>query len=603
MINNKDFLNSEKRKQYNTLLMWAKAYYDDDRPLVTDDYYDSCVKSYEELYGERFEYMGAAANAFSKFNHPYPVLSLDKVTSESVLNKKLKNDFENKYIIQPKIDGLTVVYYPDGSMVSRGDGKVGEVLPFANRINNLPKPLDKPVRMEVYLPKPVFKEKYSEISKNPRNVAAGIIRRKEYSEQIKDLEYYAYNILGDNSLTESKQLEILKDKGFKVIPTFNNSDGTEKLKICLTDSHYPTDGLVYKYDGDRQDLKINTAHHPKNMIAFKYQSEIAKSILRKIEWSMGRDRYTPVAVFDPVILGGNKISRASVHNLNYIRTFKLKIGGDILVTLKNEIIPQIEWCNGIGEEIIVPTKCPLCNTELKQSSSGIVICPNEACKGKIVSNIKRLVSREGLDIKGISDKIIDKLDCKSVEEFLEMKEEDFKKKGVGEKTSKKIAENIEKSINNISPAKFLTAMNIPLIGKSTSEIIMDYFNNDIYRLLNYFSEKSWDYIPHVDGIACLSLSSRIPYLKKMVERFSFQTSDKRKEIKKEYHIAITGTLSKSRSEIISELESAGHAFSNSVTSSTDYLVASKDSMNSSKYKKAKKMNVKIISEEEMRELL
>lgn len=596
-----DFLKLEKEKQYRTLLMWAKAYYEDDRPLVTDDYYDSCVKSYEELYGEKFEYMGAAVNAFSKFTHPYPVLSLDKVTSEVALKEKLKNDFEDKYIIQPKIDGLTVVYYPDGSMVSRGDGKVGEVLPFANRMNNLPKPLDRPVRMEVYLPKTIFNDRYSEISKNPRNIAAGIIRRKEYTVQIKDLRYYAYNILGDDSLTESKQLEILQENGFTTVPVFDKKYSASEIKLSflnIIDS--PTDGLVYKYDGTNQKLKINTSHHPKNMIAFKYQSEIAKTVLRKIEWSMGRDRYTPVAVFDPVILGGNQISRASVHNLNIMRSLNLKKNADILVTLKNEIIPQIFWCSGEGDDIPIPDYCALCGSRVKKSESGILTCPNESCKGKIISDIKRLVSREGLDIREISDKTIKKIECKSVEEFLEMKEEDFRTKGLGEKTSKNIAENIEKAVANISPAKFLTAMNIPLIGKNQSEIIMNYFDNDINRFFNEIEKLT--VIPGVGEISYASIFSKLPYLKIMAKKFTFK-SVKENDVKNKYRIAITGTLSKARNEIISEIEEAGHTFSASVNASVNYLVASKDSIGSSKYKKAKKLGIKIISENDMRELL
>lgn len=601
MTNNKEFLDYEKEKQYQTLLMWAKAYYDEDKPMVTDDYYDSCVKSYEELYGERFEYMGAAANAFSKFNHPYPVLSLDKITSETTLTEKLKNEFDDNYVIQPKIDGLTVVYYPDGSMVSRGDGKVGEVLPFAHTIKDLPKPLDKPVRMEIYLPKSVFREKYSEAAKNPRNAAAGIIRRKEYTEEIKDLKYFAYNILGDNSLTESRQLEILEEHGFTTISTFDKKYSTEMIKLMLNGLDFPTDGLVYKYDGENEDLKINTAHHPKNMVAFKYQSEIAKSVLRKIEWSIGRDKYTPVAVFEPVILGGNQISRASVHNLNIINSLKLKIDGDILVTLKNEIIPQIIWCNGEGKDIPVPNYCALCGTKLNRSNSGILTCPNNSCKGKIVSDIKKLVSREGLDIQGISDKIIEKINCKSVKEFLEMKEDDFKSRGVGEKTSKKITENIEKALKNTSPARFLTAMNIPLIGKSQSEAIMNYFDNNIDKFFKDFSE-SVSFIPGFGNASYLSIFHRIEYLKEIAGKFIFK-SEEREAKKNKYRITITGTLSKSRNEIILEVESAGHSFSNSVTASTDYLVASKDSMNSSKYKKAEKLGIRIISEEEMRELL
>ena len=238
---------------------------------------------------------------------------------------------------------------------------------------------------------------------------------------------------------------------------------------------------------------------------------------------------------------------------------------------------------------------------MNRSNSGILTCPNNSCRGKIVSDIKKLVSREGLDIQGISDKIIEKINCKSVKEFLEMKEDDFKSRGVGEKTSKKIAENIEKALKNTSPARFLTAMNIPLIGKSQSEEIMNYFDNNIDKFFKDFSE-SVSFIPGFGNASYLSIFHRIEYLKEIAGKFMFK-SEEREEKKNKYRIAITGTLSKSRNEIILEVESAGHSFSNSVTASTDYLVASKDSMNSSKYKKAEKLGIRIISEEEMRELL
>ena len=169
-----EFAQLSAEEQREVLQQWNDAYYNDDAPLVSDDIYDVCVNLYNEN-NPPMEYLGEANGAFEKYEHPYPVLSLSKINTREAYDKIIEK-FSGNVLIQPKVDGLTVVYYPDGKLVSRGDGHVGEVLPWAHLIPGLPKPIDRPVRMEVYISKMDFYKYFADTGKNARNMAAGILR-------------------------------------------------------------------------------------------------------------------------------------------------------------------------------------------------------------------------------------------------------------------------------------------------------------------------------------------------------------------------------------------------------------------------------------------
>ena len=616
------FEKSTQKEKLDMLRIWDIEYYEEDNPSISDEDYDSCLRSYNSKYKKKYvSSLGKANSMFEKYEHTIPVLSLDKITTKEAFDDSLSK-FNNNVVIEPKIDGLTVVYYPDGRMVSRGDGHYGEVLPFANKIPNLPKPLDKPVRMEVVLDKCV-QNKFDN-TKNPRNLAAGILRRKEYSDDIKYLAYYAYNILGEEDLDEVGQLDKLESSGF-ITPTYyiisdkKNSDAYGPKEISISEFEtwsktqpYETDGIVVKRNTTAKDAPISyTSHHPDNAIAFKFVSKQKHSTLRDIEWSPGRNKFTPVAIFDAVELGGNSITRASLHNLNIIDNLNVKVGADIIVTLKNEIIPQIVSSNGIGFEIIPPTECPYCGEKLSINDTKEVVCTNDKCELRILDTMYKISSKEGLDIEGLSEKAVDKLrkyvidhypeEKENAFRFLELSSEEIRDSGFSEYMSKKLSAEINKKLENVHAANFLYSCNVPGLGTSTSKDIMNKYD-DLDDFIKNWNDSGKD----IDGIGDVlfeSIKSNLDYIeesKKHIKSFS------KKEVfsrGKNESIVITGKLSHPKSYYEKLILAAGYIYSDSLTKDTTYLVIPDDNFVSSKTKKAQAYKTSILNENELMKLL
>lgn len=602
------------KDQKKLLNIYDKQYYIDDYPTISDALYDNFKNIYLKTAGiEEYEYVpGIADDKFKKYKHIEPILSLGKITNTADLQSIIKK-FENNYIAQPKIDGLTVVMYPDGKMVSRGNGLVGEELPFANQIPFLPKPIDKPVRMEMFIKRSIFKYYFADSNKNSRNTVAGILRRKEYSNDIRFISYYAYNIIG-SEFSESDQLNQLFKAGFVTIPelcTQKLLDGNilvESWENSLKDVDYDTDGVVIKYNGKNGLQKFgSTSHHPNNMIAYKFISDIAVSKLRDIEWSEGRDGLTPVAIFDSVELGGTTVSRASVHNINIINELNLKIGSEIVVTKKNEIIPQIIGSNGIGDNIIVPIKCPVCDSDLKINSIGRPYCTNNDCGIKYISTIKKICSREGLDIDGISESTIKQIlkykHFTNPFEFLELISSDFELCGFTKYSSVKFAGAIVKAKNNVKLEKFLYSCDINLLGKSLSRLLAKKYQTIDNFLSHFVNDLENDNV--VEGIGLITKTILLDNFKKIKENFKYIASWVDADIipvpTTKYKFAITGTLEQPRKYYVNLIESHGHEFAPSISKSVNYLITGDKS--GAKLDKAAKYGIEVISEDKLKELL
>lgn len=608
----------KQKEKLELLRLWDIKYYEQDNPEVTDEEYDACLRSYNAKYKKKYvSALGKTGNGFDKYEHTVPVLSLDKITTEEGLGAAF-NRFIANVVVEPKLDGLTVVYYPDGKLVSRGDGHVGEVLPFADKIPGLPAPMDKPVRMEVLIKKETLEKHFAGETKNPRNIAAGILRRKDYTEDVKHLSFYAYNILGEENLNEKEQVDALKAHGFTTPDYFEFRTDGLPLNIFISSMQqwaasqpYHTDGIVIKRNTRAVDVPINyTSHHPDNAVAFKFVSATETTTLRAIEWSAGRNKFTPVAVFDPVQLGGNTITRASLHNLNIIEKLNVKIGSVVEVTLKNEIIPQIIKSDGMGIAIRPIKHCPICGHELVLNNAMEVCCINDDCALSMRDTMSKIVDNNGMDIEGISDETLAKLYDVMVEkgnvfpfELLKLTEDDFKKAGFTKYMAAKLCTQIAKKKEGVKPENFLYACNIPGVGLSTARDIMAHFS-DIDDMINRWAAVGMD----IEGIGQVTFASVHKYMSTIRKAKEYVVSFAENELRAQSSaskglIVITGKLSRPKAFYEALITDAGYHYSDSCTKNTDYLVAADPDGNSTKLQKARKNGTKVIGEAELMELL
>ena len=603
------FSKMNQKEKFNCLRKWDIEYYEMDNPSVSDEIYDACLRKYNEKYKKKYvSALGSNSSIFEKYEHQYPVLSLDKVTDKDTFEDKIQNIFGYNSIAQPKLDGLTVVYYPDGKLVSRGNGHIGEVLPFADKVMNLPSPLDYPVRMEAIITKEDYENNFKDSSKNPRNLVAGILRRKDYTDDIKFVRFYAYSILGADHLSELQQLDYLLSKGFKIPETYYITNESSmkyifrKMEEWAKEQEYVTDGVVIKSNLPKNAKDYgSTSHHPNNAFAYKFVSKVAETILRSIEWSRGRNKLTPVAIFDPVELNGSTVARASLHNMNIINKLNVKIGSKIGVTLKNEIIPQIIYSDGKGEDIVAPTICPCCGHLLFVNNSLEVICNNLGCSMYLESTLNRIASKNGLDIRGLSEKTISKImETSVISNPFEILNDSYTKlvdAGFSDNQALLIAIRIETQKMNVNPANFLYACNIPLVGLSTAKDIFKKFKTLDDFLKNWVKEGIT-----VDGIGnetYLEVKYGLEYIKKCAEYISsFEEPKKEKVTAAKGTIVITGKLSMPKDSFRELIEKNGYNYSDNITKETTYLIADDINGNSSKLKKAREKCIKIITENE-----
>lgn len=603
-----EFSKLSQKEKFNQLRKWDIEYYEQDNPSISDEIYDACVREYNGKYKKKYiSALGANSSIFEKYEHQYPVLSLDKVTDKETFEERIKN-FNFNCIAQPKLDGLTVVYYPNGKLVSRGNGHVGEVLPFANKVLNLPPPLDYPVRMEAVITKEDYKNNFKDSAKNPRNLVAGILRRKDYTDDIIFVEFYAYNILGADHLSQLQQLDYLLKKDFKIPETFYIENEMRmkyifrKMETWSKEQEYITDGVVIKSNVPKNIKNYgSTSHHPNNAFAYKFVSKVAKTILRDIEWSKGRNKLTPVAIFDPIELNGATVTRASLHNMNIIKKLNVKIGSNIEVTLKNEIIPQIISSDGKGKEIIAPVKCPCCGRLLFINKSMEVICNNLGCSMYLESTLNRIVSKDGLDIRGLSEKTISKIiETSIITNPFEILNDSYAKlidAGLSDNQALLIAVRIETQKKNVNPANFLYACNIPLVGLNTAKNIFKKFKT----LDNFLANWTMDgvCIRDIGGETYVEINCNLNYIKKCSEYISsFITIEEKENAVTKGNIVITGKLSMSKDSFKELIEKAGYSYSDNITQKTTYLIADNINGNSSKLKKAREKGIKIITEDE-----
>lgn len=640
---------SERIKDLVELLNKAnKAYYQEANEIMTNFEYD---KLYDELVGLEKETGMVLSNSptvnvgyqvvsqLPKEQHNSPMLSLDKTKEVGALA-----DFagDRKCLLSWKMDGLTVVLtYENGELVkavTRGNGLVGEVITnnaktFKNIPISIPYKGRLTLRGEAIIKYSDFEQINREIEdadskyKNPRNLCSGSVR--QLNSQVtaeRNVNFVAFALINaddvdfDNSIEQ--QYKWMESQGFQVVEyrvvTRNSMEDAVKYfagKIQTYD--YPSDGLVLMFDDIEYGLSLGTtAKFPRNGIAFKWEDEQAETTLKYIEWSPSRTGViNPVAVFEPVELEGTTVSRASVHNISIMEELELGSGDRIKVYKANMIIPQISenlTKSGIDD---LPKECPVCGhaTEVK-AENGIktLYCPNSQCPAKHVKLFTLFVSRNGMNIDGLSEETLEKfIDAGYIKEFADIfhldryYEEIVATPGFGQKSYDNLMDSVEKA-RNVELSALIYSLGIPNIGSANAKLICKAFNNNIEKIRNASVEE----LIEIDGIGEI-----------MAEKFCqyFADEDNIKKLDnllKEVNIAepeenttpqnmdgltfvITGSVEHfaNRNELKSYIEKHGGKVTGSVSAKTNYLINNDAMSASSKNKKAKQLGVEIVTEE------
>lgn len=641
---------------------YSYLYYVEESPAVSDFEYDTLFKELQKLEEENPEFItpdsptqrvGAIGEKFDEYKHKYRLYSLDNTYSYEELEKwyeKLTAEYgENVELVSElKIDGLAIALtYENGIFirgVTRGDGITGEdITPNLKTIKAIPlklfKNVDIEVRGEIYMPKTSFEKLNEENLKNgekvfanPRNAASGSIRQLDSRITAKrDLSMFTYGAIlekgSEMPKTHYETLMYLKELGFKVNKNIRLcKNAQEVIDYCKewetkrNNLDYATDGVVVKVNrlNIQEDLGY-TSRAPKWATAFKFPPEEVSTKLESIELGVGKTgAITPVAILTPVQLAGSTVSRASLHNFDEIKRLDLRLGDTVLIKKAAEIIPKVvtvlkDSGHDHRKEIALPDECPACHEKLstRQREVGLY-CENPQCPAKVKALLEFWVSKDAMDIENIGPSVIEQLYnlgmVRNFADFYRLSVEDLLKLDlVKEKSANNIYEAIQKSKNCTLP-RFITALSIKNVGKENANILADQYGS-----LEKLMEAAPQSLEEVRGIAGKMASDIYEYfhtqenvaiikdllaLGVVPEHTSVVKSDKLKDLT----FVLTGTLSTmTRSEAEEKIKSLGGKASSSVTSKTTYLVAGENP--GSKFDKAQKLGVIILSEEEFLALL
>lgn len=639
-----------------------KAYYEQDAPTISDFEYDELfreLKKLEELYPEYAtadsptQKVGSnVSDKFKEIKHKYRLYSLDNSNNFEDLKRwyeRIQKEYPSETInavSELKIDGLAcALSYKNGILTTgatRGDGIVGEIITDnIKQIKNIPLKLTDPinieVRGEVYMPVTSF-EKLNEKQRenggkefaNPRNAAAGSLRQDnaEITGQ-RDLRFFAYAAVfpdGNSPETHYEILQLLKKEGFTVnenAKLHNNVASIEEYckywEFERQKLDYATDGIVVKLnDVSKQNELGYTARAPKWATAFKFPPEEIETELLDIELSVGKTgALTPVAILTPVQLAGTIVKRASLHNFDEIERLHINIGDKVVIKKAAEIIPKVikkanpDSDNGIYS---TPTNCPCCNAPLVKPEGEVVLyCSNpKTCPAQIKGKIEFWCSKDGMDIDGLGEAIVDdaveKGIIKDIADIYNLTEEDLMKLDL---IKEKSAQNLLKSISdskNRPLKRFLTSLSIKLVGKETAELIANEF-----LTLDKVQNATKEALVEIDGVGDKVAESVVEFFKdddnkKLLEKLhdfgvipqsadSEKVSDKFKNLT----FVITGTLSKPRSDYEAIIKSMGGKVSSSVSKKTSYVLCGENP--GSKFDKATSLGVIIIDENSFKDMV
>ncbi len=632
-------------------------YYVLDNPTITDQEYDKYLKeliTLEEKYPE-YSYDdsptkrvgGQVINKFNKIVHQKPMLSLANVFNEQEIrdfNKRIENmGIKPEYVCEYKIDGLSVsLIYENGLLVrgvTRGDGITGEDVTHNIRtIKSIPlklaKPLDIEVRGEVFMHKDTLeklnkerKENNLPLLQNVRNAAAGSLRQLDSSIAAKrNLDCFIYYLINPekyNIKTHNEALKFIKELGFKTNPAnklvggldgvFNYIEEAEKERNKLS---YDIDGVVIKHNVFAEQIEIgNTAKYPKWATAYKFPAEEVLTRLKDIIFTVGRTgQITPNAVLEPVLVMGSTISRATLHNEDFVVSKGLKIGDIVSIHKAGDVIPEvveakIERRTGKEKDFVMITNCPMCDTKLvKRKGQVDYYCPNDKCPARNIESLIHFVSRDAMNIDGLGEEIVEELYnlgfVKNIVDFYflkDKKEQILEFDGYGEKSVNNMLDNIEASKNN-SLDRLLFALGIPGIGSKTAKLLSkNYANIDILMGQDVESLETIKDIGHILATNIVEYFSNnrelIDKLKEIGLNMQSSIQEKKSnELITGKRFVITGTIDGyTRDELKDIIEAYDGQVSESVSKKTDIVIVG-DSPGS-KYQKAQELNVEIWNEE------
>lgn len=635
--------------EYINLVAKANRYtklYDLGKPEISDKQWDDiyfAIADFEQRTGivlsssPTQDISFTVVNELKKVTHDHYLLSLAKTKDPAEVA-----DFigDNEAIAMLKLDGLTcTLTYEGGNLVAaatRGNGIVGEdIYHNAVVIPNIPKKINCTNRVvvdgEIICDKESFKEFANEY-KNPRNFAAGSIRllnSKECASRI--LSFIAWDVIsGVEAETLSDKLIAAANMGFSIVPfvTLTKDEvGMNESILEMRDGNpeLPCDGLVFKYNNCKvYDAAGRTDHHFKGGLAYKFYDEEYETNLLDIEWSMGRTGVlTPVAIFEPIIIDGTEISRASLHNVSVMyETMNggAFVGEKISVIKSNQIIPQIvkaetEIPKDRDVQLIpIPSICPICGgpLEISVSEAGVknLVCNNVNCEGKLINILDHYCGKKGMDIKGLSKATLEKLiDWGWVSNITEIysldnfRDEWINKAGFGVKSVDNILAAIEKS-RDCSLEQFISALGIPLIGRRVAQEICKHVATyeELRQMIdNHYDFTQWDTFGYEKFHSLISFDfSNADIIYKNYIKIQQKENNDDEQTLTGLTFVITGKVKKfkNRDEIKALIENAGGKVASSVTSKTDYLINNDISSNTSKNVTAQRLGKPIITEEE-----
>lgn len=631
-----------------------RAYEQEDTEIMSNYEYD---KLYDELQGLEQELGTTLASSptvnvgyevlseLPKERHERPMLSLDKTKEVSRLKEFLQNQ---KALISWKLDGLTIVLtYRGGTLqkaVTRGNGEIGEVITNNARVfKNLPLHIaykgELVLRGEAVIGYEDFERINAEIEdvdakyKNPRNLCSGSVRQlsNKVTER-RNVRFFAFSLVRAEGVefenSRRKQFDWLSTQGFDVVEHHMVTADTIESEVewfahKIVENEFPSDGLVLVYDDIAYGQSLGTtAKFPRDSFAFKWADEIRETTLTEIEWSPSRTGLiNPVAVFEPVELEGTTVSRASVHNISIMEELELGVGDTIQVYKANMIIPQIAENLTRSGTCRAPVVCPICGGKTRismENDTKTLYCTNPECQAKQVKAFALFVSRDALNIEGLSEATLEKFIVRGfIKDFvdifhLERYEDEIKSmEGFGEKSYVNLQNSVENARRTTLP-KLLYSLGIANIGLANAKVICKAFGNDTKRILDAKVEEL-DEIPGVGGVIAQAYvdyfaeETHQELFRKLLEEVEIPLKEKEEQnqIFEGKNFVITGSVNHfaNRREVKELIESRGGKVTGSVTSKTDYLINNDIQSTSSKNKKARDLGIPIISENDFLEML
>ena len=627
----------------------SRAYYAENREIMSNFEYDRLYDELENLEKETGVILTGSPTAnvgyesvdeLPKERHETPMLSLGKTKSR----EELKDWLQGKAaILSWKLDGLTVVLtYRDGALakaVTRGNGEVGEVITNnARTFKNIPLTIaykgELILRGEAVITYSDFEKINEEIPeaearyKNPRNLCSGSVRQLNNEVTAKrNVRFYAFSLVSAQDMdfhnSREEQFHFLEQQGFAVVErkmvtpdTILAAIAEFEKKIATYD--VPSDGLVLTYEDIAYGKSLGrTAKFPRDAIAFKWADEIRETTLTEVEWSASRTGLiNPVAIFEPVELEGTTVSRASVHNVSIVEELKLGIGDRITVYKANMIIPQIAENLTKSGSLQIPAVCPVCGGETKiqnVNDTKTLYCTNPACAAKKIKSFTLFVSRDALNIDGLSEATLEKfISMGFIHEYADLfhlsdyKEEITSMEGFGEKSYSNLMDSIEKARTTTLP-RVIYGLGIANIGLVNAKMLCRHFDYDLTALQNAKEEE----LSAIEGVGEVIAGAFVRYMSdaehvRQIENLLPQLHiEKPENSGASQNLAglsfvVTGTLNnfENRNALKEEIEKRGGKVTGSVTSKTECLINNDVTSASSKNKKAKELQVPILSEEE-----